>query len=63
MPFSDRTTAQLSFHHGPACRDPQSLFGTVGSVCLSTLPAYLRMRLGGDETMLTAVRPAKKVTT
>lgn len=30
-------------------------FWAIGSVYLSTLPAYLRMRLGGGETMLTVV--------
>ncbi len=45
--FSDGTAAKAALL--------DTWFWAVGSVYLSTLPAYLRMRLGGDETMLTAV--------
>lgn len=45
--FSDGTAAKAALL--------DTWFWAVGSVYLSTLPAYLRLRLGGDETMLTAV--------
>ncbi len=45
--FSDRIAARAAML--------DTWFWAVGSVCLSTLPAYLRLRLDGDQTMLTAV--------